>query len=87
MKAEAYLKAVRVHGEVLVLRCWACGTEHCLNVEQCNPEELALMVCSKSNCRMSLFLVNELAPDEHIPGPTGGSERSSLLAALLRLWK
>ena len=47
-----------------MLHCWACGTEHCVNVEQCTPGELALMVCSKSNCRMSLFLVNELAVDE-----------------------
>jgi hypothetical protein len=50
MNTEAYLKTVRVDGEVLVLRCWACGTEHCVNVEQCTPEELALMVCSEGNC-------------------------------------
>ncbi len=60
MKTEAYLKAVRVDGEVLVLRCWACGTEHCVNVELCAPEELAHMVCSKSDCGMSMFLVNEV---------------------------
>jgi hypothetical protein len=87
MNRDAYLKAVRVDGEVLVFRCWACGTEHCVNVEQCSPEELALMVCSKSNCRMSLFLVNELAGDEQTTGQMWASERNALFAALSRLWK
>ena len=87
MKAESCVKAVQVDGEVLALRCWACGTEHCVNVEQCAPEELALMICSKSNCRMSLFLVNELAVDEQTAGRMGGRERSTLLAAFSRLWK
>jgi hypothetical protein len=84
---ESYSKAARVDGEVLVLRCWACGTEHCVNVEQCTPEELALMVCSKSTCRMSLFLVNELATDEAATGQIWARERSALFAALSRLWK
>ena len=87
MNTEGYLKAARVDGEVLVLRCWACGTEHCVNVEQCTPEELALMVCSKSNCKMSLFLVNELAVDEQAIGQMWASERSAIFAALSRLWK
>jgi hypothetical protein len=87
MNTEAYSKTVRVDGEVLVLRCWACGTEHCVNVEQCTPEELALMVCSKSHCRMSLFLVNELAVDEQTTGQIWASDRKALFAALSRLWK
>jgi len=82
-----HLKAVRVEGEVLTLRCWACGTEHCVNVEQCTPEKLALMICSQSNCRMSLFLMNELAVDEQTGERMGGRERSTLFAALSRLWK
>lgn len=87
MNTETYLKAVRVEGEALVLRCWACGTEHFVNVEQCTPEELALMICSKSSCGMSLFLVNELAVDEQTTGQMWASERSKLFAALSRLWK
>jgi hypothetical protein len=87
MNTEGYLKAARVDGEVLVLRCWACGTEHCVKVEQCTAEELALMVCSKSNCRMSLFLVNELAVDEPAAAQMWASERSAIFAALSRLWK
>jgi len=85
MKTEPCLKAVE--GEVLELRCWACGTEHCVNVERCTPEELALMVCSKSDCRMSLFLVNELATDEQTTGQIWASQWSALFAALSRLWK
>src|SRR5579884_4448897 len=81
------VKAVRVEGEVLSLRCWACGTEHCVNVGQCTPEELGLIICSKSNCRMSLFLVNELAIDEQVAQQRGATERSLLFAALSRLWK
>ena len=64
MHSKSGLKAVRVDGEVLVLHCWACGTAHCVNLELCVAEELAHMVCSNSNCRMSMFLVNELAVNE-----------------------
>jgi len=84
---ETYSKAVRVDGQILTLRCWACGTEHCVNVEQCVPEELALMICSQSNCRMSLFLMNELAGDEQTGRGMAGRERNTLFAALSRLWK
>ena len=87
MKAQPYVKAVQADGEVLTLRCWACGTEHCVNVERCTPEELALMICSKSNCRMSLFLMNELAVEEQTAGRMDGREQSTLFAALSRLWK
>jgi hypothetical protein len=87
MKAEPHVKAIQVDGEVLTLRCWACGTEHCLNVEQCAPEELALMICSKRECRMSLFLMNELADDEQTAGRRVGRERRTLFAALSRLFK
>jgi hypothetical protein len=87
MKIETYLKAVRVEGEVLVLRCWACGAEHCVNVEQCTPQELALMICSKSDCRMSLFLLNELAVDEQTTGQEWPNQRSTLFGALSRWWK
>jgi hypothetical protein len=84
---QTYSKAVKVDGEVLKLRCWACGTEHCVDVEQCAPEELALIICSKNDCRMSLFLINELAVDEQAIGRIGRRERSTLFAALWRLWK
>jgi hypothetical protein len=86
MNTEAYSRAVRIDGEVLVLRCWACGTEHYVNVEQCTPEELPLMICSKSDCKMSLFLVNELTIDEQTTEPARASEWSSLFAAFSRWW-
>jgi hypothetical protein len=66
--------------------CWACGTEHSMNIEHCTPDELALMVCSKSNCRMSLFLVNELAVDEQTTKQMWASEGNAN-SALSRLWK
>lgn len=56
--------AVRVDGEVLVLHCWACGTAHCVNLELCMPEEIAHMVCSNRDCKMSMFLLNELIVDD-----------------------
>jgi len=57
-------RAVRVGGEVIVLHCWACGKAHCVNQESCVPGELFHMVCSNNNCRMSMFLVNELVLDD-----------------------
>jgi hypothetical protein len=63
MDSNANSRAVRVHGEVIVLHCWACGTAHCMNKELCVPGELTHVVCSNSNCRMSMFLVNELVLD------------------------
>ena len=60
METKPHSKAVRVNGEVIVLHCWACGTAHCVNPEQCVPEELTYMVCSNNRCKMSMFLVNEL---------------------------
>jgi len=60
MKTERSPKAVRVEGEIVVLHCWACGTAHCVNPDLCDREGLAHMVCSNSNCKMSMFLVNEL---------------------------
>jgi translation initiation factor 2 beta subunit (eIF-2beta)/eIF-5 len=66
MKTELYAKAVRVNGEVVVLHCWACGTAHCVNLELCDRAELAYMVCSNTNCRLSMFLVNELILDNEI---------------------
>ena len=64
MDSKANSRAVRVSGEVIVLHCWACGTAHCVNQESCAPLELSHMVCSNSNCRMSMFLVNELVVDD-----------------------
>lgn len=64
MHSKSDSSAVRVDGEVLVLHCWACGTAHCVNRELCVAGELTHMVCSNSSCRMSMFLVNELAVDE-----------------------
>lgn len=60
MEATPSSRAVRIDGETLVLHCWACGTAHCVNLELCAPGELSHMVCSNMNCRMSMFLVNEL---------------------------
>ena len=31
MDSNASPRAVRVHGEVIVLHCWACGTVHCVD--------------------------------------------------------
>jgi hypothetical protein len=64
MDSKANSRAVRVNGEVIVLHCWACGTAHCVNLELCVPRELSHMVCSNSNCGMSMFLVNELVLDD-----------------------
>jgi hypothetical protein len=64
MDTEADLRAVRVNGEVIVLHCWACGTAHSVSLELCRPLVLGNMVCSNSNCRMSLFLINELVVDD-----------------------
>ena len=64
MESKPNSRAVRVGGEVIVLHCWACGTAHCVNLELCVPGELSQMVCSNSNCGMSMFLVNELVLDD-----------------------
>ena len=64
MDSKPNSRAVRVGGEVIVLHCWACGTAHCVNQELCVPGELSPMVCSNSNCGMSMFLVNELVLDD-----------------------
>jgi hypothetical protein len=61
---DSHSRPVRVGGEVIVLHCWACGTAHCVNHESCVPGELSHMVCSNGNCRMSMFLVNELVLDD-----------------------
>ena len=65
MESNLNPRAVRVNGEVIVLHCWACGTAHCVELELCVPAELSHMVCSNRNCRMSMFLVNELAGHDH----------------------
>jgi hypothetical protein len=57
MDSKPNSRAVRVGGEVIVLHCWACGTAHCVNLELCVPGELSHMVCSNSNCGMSMFPV------------------------------
>ena len=64
MDSNANSRAVRVHGEVIVLHYWACGTAHCVTLDLCVPGELAHMVCSNCNCGMSMFLVNELLVDD-----------------------
>jgi len=87
METDLQSRAVRVDGEILVLRCWACGTQHYIRLEQCTPRRLAFMVCSKSGCSTSLFLVNELAVDEQSAGLGHANERKSPFAALSRLWK
>ena len=87
VKTESKPEAVRVDGEVLALRCWACGTEHCVDVTQCVPEELAHLICSKSHCRMSLFLVNELTVDDQTRKQMWRKERNMLSAALSWFYK
>ena len=64
MEDNSHSRAIRVNGEVIVLHCWACGTAHCVEPDLCHPTELSHMVCSNSRCRMSMFLVNELAGDD-----------------------
>ncbi len=87
METESYSRAVRVEGEVIVLHCWACGTAHCLNPELCAPEELAHMVCSNSNCQMSMFLVNELIVDNETKKTTTKSALGAPFASLSRFWR
>jgi hypothetical protein len=79
-------QVLRVQGEVIVLHCWACGTAHCLNLELCVPGELCHMVCSNSNCRMSMFLVNELIVDDKARYRMSESERNAR-PAYSRFWK
>ncbi len=86
MDAKPNPRAVQVGGEVIVLHCWACGTAHCVNLESCGPEEIAHMVCSNSNCRMSMFLVNELAVDDETRTQLTKSERNPRVA-YSRFWK
>lgn len=66
MKTEPSPKAVRVEGEIVMLHCWACGTAHGVNPQLCERKGLAYLVCSNGNCRMSMFLVNELILDNEI---------------------
>jgi len=86
MDSNANPRAVRVHGEVIVLHCWACGTAHCVNLELCAPGELAHMVCSNNNCRLSMFLVNELVLDAKTRKQLTKSERNARVA-YSRFWK
>lgn len=79
METETYLNAVRVNGEVLVLGCWACGTEHCVELEQCTPEELGQLICSE--CGTSMFVVNELTADDQNKSQKRTNQPSSIFAA------
>jgi len=78
--------AVRVHGEIIVIHCWACGTAHCVNQELCVPGELAHMVCSNSKCGMSMFLVNELVLDDKARKQMTKSELNARVT-YSRFWK
>jgi len=86
MDSKPTSRAVRVNGEVIVLHCWACGTAHCVNLELCVPGELTHMVCSNSNCRMSMFLVNELVVDDKASKQMTNSELNAR-ATYSRFWK
>jgi hypothetical protein len=86
MDSNANSKAVRVHGEVIVLHCWACGTAHCVKLELCVPGELTRMVCSNSNCGMSMFLVNELVVDDRSRKQMTKSELNTRIT-YSRFWK
>ena len=87
MDSKPNSRAVRVGGEVIVLHCWACGTAHCVNLDLCVPRELAHMVCSNSNCRMSMFLVNELVVDDKSRKQMTKSELGAHFAVLSRFWR
>ena len=80
-------RAVRVGGEVIVLHCWACGTAHCLTQELCVPGELSHIVCSESNCAMSMFLVNELDLGNETRKQVAKSELGAHFAVLSRFWR
>ena len=84
MERESGSRAVRVDGEVIVLHCWACGKAHYVNIEQCDREELPYMVCSENNCRMSLFLLNELSFESDLQAWVRATERVTALAVFSR---
>ncbi len=86
MDSNPNSRAVRVGGEVIVLHCWACGTAHCVNLELCDPGELTHMVCSNSDCRMSMFLVNELVVDDNTSKQMTKSELTARVSDS-RFWK
>ena len=86
MDSKPNSTAVRVGGEVIELHCWACGTAHCVNQESCVPGELSHMVCSNSDCRMSMFLVNELVVDVKIRKQMTKSELNARVT-YSRFWK
>ena len=86
MDSKPNSRAVRVGGEVIVLHCWACGTAHCVNQESCVLGELFHMVCSNSNCRMSMFLVNELVLDDKARKQMRKSELNARVS-YSRFWK
>ncbi len=86
MDSNPNSRAVRVGGEVIVLHCWACGTAHCVNLELCVPGELTHMVCSNSDCRMSMFLVNELVVDDNTSKQMTKSELTARVSDS-RFWK
>jgi hypothetical protein len=87
MDSKPSSRAVRVGGEVIVLHCWACGTAHCVNQEFCVPGELSHMVCSDSNCAMSMFLVNEVVFDDKTKKQMTKSELGAHFAVLSRFWR
>jgi hypothetical protein len=86
METKPDSRAVRVNGEVIVLHCWACGTALCMNLELCVPGKLSHMVCSNSNCGMSMFLVNELVVDDKTRKQLTNSELNARVT-YSRFWK
>ena len=87
MDSKRNSRAVRVGGEVIVLHCWACGTAHSVNQESCVPGELSHMVCSNSNCGMSMFFLNELDLGDEIRKQMTKSELGAHFAVLSRFWR
>jgi hypothetical protein len=87
MDSKPNSRAIRVGGEVIVLHCWACGTAHCVNLELCAPGELSHMVCSDSNCAMSMFHVNELDLGDEIRKQMQKSELGAHFAVFSRFWR
>ena len=87
METEAYSRAVRADGEVIVLHCWLCGTPHYVTIELFSREGLASLACSRKDCGVSMFLANELEMYDEIQRQMVEPERNRSLAARSRFWK
>jgi hypothetical protein len=87
MDIEGYSTAIRVNGEVLLLHCWACCTPHYVDTGLFSRERFPTLICSNQDCRMSMFLLNELVFDSDIQEHMKKTEQHTSLAARSRFWK